>query len=189
MSKSLVIFILSLTSFNCYAFMDFISKKSEDLAKSSLYADAVADLLTEVAPDTDLQSVAQENQVRTSKMTNDAQNLSYLSDDTKGILEGPNLGHESLDENIRASSSYIRKIKNVVAKLAVLGTDGFTALNTLQTNQTLEQIRKNQAIEIALAQQYNQRKATKESIEDSKMREFILQQRAIRKASFSTARQ
>lgn len=188
MPKYLVFIFLILSSSNCYAFMDFISKKSEDLAKTGLYADAVEDLLTEVTPDTDLQRVAQENQIRTSKITNDAQNLAYLSDDTKSILEGPNLGHESLDENIRASSNYVRKIKSLVAKLAVLGTDGFTALNTLQTNQTLEQIRKNQAIEIALAQQYNQRKNTKDAVEDSKMRGFILQQRAIRKALISKAR-
>ena len=73
-------------------------------------------------------------------------------------------------------------MKSFLAKLALLGTDGVTALSTIQTNQTLEQIRKNQATEMAMNQETQQYQLKKQALEDSKMRSFIIKQRATRKA-------
>lgn len=188
MFKSIVILPIFFVASPAFAIVDFMSKKAEDLAKVAFYTDAIADLVSETAPNSSLEKTAKESRDRSSKIYQDAQNLYYVGEETRSLFSGPDIGGDNLEDNIRASTNYIKKVKNLSLKLAVLGTDGFTALNSLQTNQTLEQIRKNQAAEIAMAQQYNQAKAQKESIEDSKMRGFIIQQRAIRKASLSQAR-
>ena len=183
MFKLLVVGLIFCFPFRSHAFLNFMAKKSEELAKSAMYADAIAELTYEIAPDSALEKGAKQSREDSEKMRQDVQNLYYVGEDAKSIVQGPDLGSENLETNIRASTSYIRKVKSLSLKLAALGSDGLTALNTLQTNQTLEQIRKNQAAEIAISQSYNQKKLRKDALEDSKMRGFIARQRAIRHLS------
>ncbi len=183
MLKSFIVGCVFCWSFHAHAFLDFMAKKSEELAKSAMYADAIAELTYEIAPDSALEKGAKQSREDSEKMRQDVQNLYYVGEDAKSIVQGPDLGSENLETNIRASTSYIRKVKSLSLKIAALGSDGLTALNTLQTNQTLEQIRKNQAAEIAISQSYNQKKLRKDALEDSKMRGFIARQRAIRHVS------
>lgn len=189
MLKYLVFIFTFSLSCQVFAVLDFLMKKSEDLVKVSLYSDAIVDLLQEVAPDTSLKKSVQDGRNQTSKMSQEAQNLYYVGEDTRSVLSGPDLGSESLEQNIRSSSDYLKKLKSLGLKAAILGTDGVTALSTIQTNQTLEQIRKNQATEIAMQQKLQQRQVRKAAVEEAKMHNFILEQRAIRKASGSGLRQ
>ena len=163
--------------------MDYLAKKSDDVLKTALYADAIADLIVEVTPDTELEKRAKSTRDFAFKVNQDMKNMYYIGEDTKSVLNGPDLSNESLETNIRASTNYIRKVKRLTLKLAALGTDGFTALNALQTNETLEQIRKNQAMEIAIAQNQAQKQIVKEALEDAKMKNFIAKQRAIRRVN------
>lgn len=188
MLKYLIFISTFAVSCEVFAVLDFLMKKSEDLVKVSIYGDAIADLLQEVAPDTSLEKSVQNGKNHSSKISQDAQNLYYVGDETRSVLSGPDLGNESLEQNIRSSSDYVRKLKSLSLKAAVLGTDGVTALSTIQTNQTLEQIRKNQATEIALQQQMQTRQVKKSAVEEAKMHNFILEQRAIRKATTRGAR-
>ncbi len=181
--KSLIgILLISIKS---QALMDYLAKKSEDVLKTAMYADAIADLVGEITPDTELEKRAKSTRDLGLKLNQDLNNLYYIGEDTKSVLNGPDLGSESLETNIRASTNYIRKVKRLGLKVAALGTDGFTALNSLQTNDTLEQIRKNQALEIAIVQSHAQKQIVKNAMEEAKMRNFIAKQRSIRRVNNS----
>lgn len=188
MFKFIVLFQIVFTALDTHAFLDYSAAKAEDLAKTVMYTDAIADLTKEVIPDSELEKSARESRDQALKYNQDAQTLIYVGNDARGVLTGPDFSDQNLEANIRATTSYVQKLKNMSLKIAALGTNGFTALTTLQTNETLEQIRRNQATEIALSKQYTQSKMKKEALEDSKMRSFIIEQRALRKASVGQAR-
>lgn len=183
MLKFIVFINILFVVFDAQAFLDYSAALAADMAKISMYTDAINDLTKEVVPDSELAQSAKESRDQTMKFHQEAQNLIYVGKDASSVLAGPDFSDKNLESNIRATTNYIQKLKSLTAKMALLGTNGFTALNTLQTNETLEQIRRNQATEIALSKQYTQSKMKKEALEDSKMRSFIIEQRALRKAS------
>jgi hypothetical protein len=180
--KLLILLLALLLSLKSQAFTDFMMKKADDLAKVGVYTDAISELIGEIAPDTNLQRSAVQTRDASRKIHQEAQGLIYVGTDAKSLLLGPDIGSDSLEQNLRSSTEYINKMKSFLAKLALLGTDGVTALSTIQTNQTLEQIRKNQATEMAMNQETQQYQLKKQALEDSKMRSFIIKQRATRKA-------
>jgi hypothetical protein len=111
--------------------------------------------------------------------------MSYLSQNTKSVLSGPNLTSRRLDQNIRQTARYIKRSKDLAKKVAILGTNGVAAMSAIESNERLDEIRKNQATQLALDANYQQMQMRKEINESKKWESFIADQRAIRRASLS----
>lgn len=183
MFKFIVFLNILFVVLDAHAFLDYSAALAADMAKTSMYVDAINDLTKEVVPDSELAQSAKESRDQAIEYHQEAQNLIYVGKDASSVLSGPDFSDKNLETNLRATTSYIQKLKNLGLKMSLLGTNGFTAFSALQANETLEQIRRNQAADLAFSKQYTQSKMKKEALEDSKMRSFIIEQRALRKAS------
>lgn len=175
-----IIFIKPQSSFG---FFDFIAKKGEDAAKVALYLDSLSELLTEVEPEGDSRRAISELRDQNQRMAHEMDDLYFVGAETHDFVKGPDLTSQRLDENLRVSAKYIRRGKQLVTKLAFLGSEGLTAMNSLQANATLNEIQKNQAVLIAQNQREHNYRIAKEIREEREWQELIQRQRAIRNST------
>ncbi len=87
--------------------------RSEDLLKTAIYGDTIAELIKEVAPESGLEKSAHNGRLHASKLSQEAQNLYYIGEDTRSILSGPDIGSDSLEQNIKSTTNYINKLKSL----------------------------------------------------------------------------
>lgn len=179
--------ISTLICSRCFAFFDWAAQKTEDVAKGVVYLDAVSELIEAATPDTEMAEATKGLSKETSKLREQARDLSYLSQDTRSLLEGPDWKSSRLDRNLRQTTRYINRTKALAAKISVLGTQGVTAIGAIETNDKLEEIRKGQAAQFALDASYQQLIMKKEVEESLKWESFINSQRSLRQSVISAA--
>lgn len=165
------------------AILDFIAEETKGVAEAAGVVDATLDLFDEVTPDTEARNQLQEISRNTSRLRASAQNVRFLSQDTRSVLEGPKYTSNHLDSNIRATTNYVRRLKMVIVRLAALGTDAITAFTGIHTNKQLNEIQKNQQILILQNEARSNREIAKELEEAQKWELFITTQKAYRTGS------
>lgn len=172
--------LILLFSAPSYAFLDFIGDQAKKAVEVAAYVDAAAELATEVAPDKDLEDGAKDIQKRAEILRSESSNVRYLSRSTQAILKGPDWSSRRLETNIRATTDYIRRLKRLLVRAAVLGTDGAVALNTTETNVALNEVQKNQQAMIMQNADAQLREIEKEQEEARQWSAFSAQQRRFR---------
>jgi hypothetical protein len=164
-----------------FAFLDFIGDQAKKAVEVAAYTDAVVDLSGEIATDDDVKVGAQDIRRRSEAMRATSSNLRYVSRSTRSVLNGPDWSSRRLETNIRSTTDYIRRVKRLVARAALLGTDGVTAFNTTETNVALNEIQKNQQTLILQNEDAKLREIERESEDRKQWAEFSDRQRRIRK--------
>lgn len=164
-----------------WAFLDFIGEQAKKAAEAAAYADAVGELAGEIAPDGTIQEGADDVKKRAETLRKNASELRYLSRTSQEILTGPDWSSKRLETNIRNTTDYVRKLKRLIARIAILGTDGATALNTTETNVALNEVQKNQQALLIQNEDTKIRQIEKEREESKNWAEFSSHQRKLRK--------
>ncbi len=179
---SMFVFIVTvLFSVPSYGFLDFLGEQTKKAAETAAYADAVAELAGELSPDSEVSAGAKDIQKRSDRLRSESSNLYYLSQSTKNVLSGPNWSSKRLESNIRNTTDYVRRVKRLIARIAILGTDGATALNTTETNVALNEVQKNQQAMLLQNEDAKLRQIEKEQEESKQWEEFSDRQRRQRK--------
>lgn len=176
-----VFVVIIFFSSNSLAFLDFIGEQAKKAVEAAAYADAVAELSGELSPDNDVKDGARDIQKRAETIRSDSANLRYLSRSTKSVLNGPDWSSCRLETNIRATTDYVRRIKRLFGRIAILGTNGAIALNTTETNVALNEVQKNQQVLIMQNEDYKLRQIEKEHEEAQQWTNFSDRQRKIRR--------
>lgn len=171
-----LLFIPSLS----FGFLDFVGEQTKKAAETLAYADAVGELLSEVSNETELKDGAQGMRKRTEALRSEIRTLNGISYSTKAVLEGPDWSSKRLDTNIRNTTDYVRRLKKLLIRIAALGTDGATALNTTETNIALNEVQKNQQTMILQLEDQRLRNMEKESDEAKKWDQFTFKRRKLR---------
>jgi hypothetical protein len=178
MSILIIIFLVPVRSF---AFLDFLGDQTKKAIEAAAYADALGELMFEVVPDEESKKGANDIRARSDKLRSEASSLRYLSQSTKSVLNGPDWSSNRLESNIRATSDYVRRLRKTILRIAALGTDGSTALNTAETNVALNEVQKNQQTMILQNEDAKIRQLEKEHEEAKQWDGFSQRQRKIRK--------
>lgn len=173
----IVIFLLPMQS---YGFLDFLGEQAKKAAEAAAYADAVSELAGEIAPDGTIKEGADDIKKRAEKLRSEASELRYLTRTSQQVLLGPDWSSKRLETNIRNTTDYVRKLKRLIARIALLGTDGATALNTTETNVALNEVQKNQQALLLQNEDSKIRALEKEHEESKQWAEFSASQRKIR---------
>ncbi len=176
-----VFIVTVLFSVPSYGFLDFLGEQAKKAAETAAYADAVAELAGELSPDSEVSAGAKDIQKRSDRLRSESSNLYYLSQSTKNVLSGPNWSSKRLESNIRNTTDYVRRVKRLIARIAILGTDGATALNTTETNVALNEVQKNQQAMLLQNEDAKLRQLEKEQEEGKQWEEFSDRQRRQRK--------
>ena len=163
-----------------YAFLDFVGEQTKKIAEVSAYMDAATELSSEVLPDKDLEAGAKDIQRRSEAIRNETSRLKYLSHTTQNVLNGPDWSSKRIENNIRSTTEYVKRLKQLIAKAMVLGNEGAIALNTTETNVALNEIQKNQQTLILQNSEAELRKMEKEHEEARQWSMFTESQRKIR---------
>lgn len=167
------------------AFLDFVGEQSKKAMEAAAYADAVTELATEISPNSELIEGAKDLNQRAEKLRSEASELRYLSRATKNVLSGPDWSSKRLETNIRATTDYMRRMKRLIARIALLGTDGATALNTTETNVALNEVQKNQQALLLQNEEAKIREIEREQEEKKEWSEFSKAQRKHRQGEKS----
>lgn len=175
-----VIILLFSTSSTCFAFLNFVGEQAKKAVELAAYVDAAAELAGEVVPDKDLEIAAKDIQRRSEMLRSEASNARYLSRSTQAVLKGPDWSSKRLETNIRSTTDYIRRLKNLLIRAAALGTDGAIALNTTETNVALNEVQKNQQTMIMQNADFRLREMERENEEGRQWTAFSEQQRKMR---------
>jgi len=176
----LVIVILLFTSIS-HAFLDFIGEQAKKATEAAAYVDAVAELSEEIAPDEDIKAGASDIQRRSERIRNESANLRYVSRSTKTLLSGPDWTSRRLETNIRSTTDYIRRLKRLMGRVAILGNEGAIALNTTESNIALNEVQKNQQTMILQNEDARLRTLEKETEDSRQWADFADRQRRFRK--------
>ena len=175
-----VVFALSAAD-PAMGFLDFIGEKADDAVKSAAYVDAVAELTNELDESSPINQTAQDLKRRTERLRTQVSEVYYASDDFKSLLEGPDWSSESLEQNIRYTSRYIRRAKRLLVQLGLVGTDVATAMNTAETNSALNEMLKNQQTQILLQKEERIDHLEKELRREKEWQKFIVRERQKRR--------
>lgn len=165
------------------AFLDWVGEEAKKAVEVAAYADAVTELMGEVSPNEQLKEGAKDLNLRAEKLRSEASTYRYLSSATQSVLKGPDWSSERLETNIRSTTDYARKLKRLVGRIAALGMNGATALNTTETNIALNEVQKNQQVLILQNEESKVRDFEKEHEEAKTWTEFSEKQRALRSES------
>jgi hypothetical protein len=166
-----------------YAVFDFIADQAADIAKVSAYTSAVTDLLDEVDPHSPSAEYSKSVKNQADALERSHSEMGHTSREIEFILKGEEFSGRQLDQSIRATTNYIKRVKALLAKAAFLGPDGITAVNTAETNKTLIDIQKNQEILVLQNSQRNLSETEKHVMERRSWREFDQEQRALRQGA------
>jgi len=172
--------VVLLYSSKSFAFLDFLGEQAKKATEVAAYADAMAEISEEIAPDEDIKTGAKDIQKRTESIRNESANLRYVGRNTKSVLNGPDWTSRRLETNIRSTTDYIRRFKRLMGRVAILGNEGAIALNTTETNVALNEVQKNQQTLILQNEDTRLRELEKETEESREWTEFSTQQRRIR---------
>ena len=145
-----------------------------------LNTEALLDLAGEVSDSETIKENSKEIRIRTNRLKSETKNLGYISNTTHSLLSGPDWSSKRIDKNIRATTSYIKRLKRVIARVALLGTSGAIALNTAETNVALNAVQKNQQTLMLQNQDYMLRSLEREKESANQWSSFINSQREIR---------
>lgn len=162
---------------NAVAFLDFIGEQTKKAAETAAYTDAVADLASEMSPENELKSGALDLKNRAERLRSEANETRYLTQTTKDLMSGPDWTSKRLETNIRNTTDFVRRLKRLISRIAILGTDGATALNTAETNVALNAIQKNQQSEIMIQQELKISQLERENEEAKVWQQFVMNQR------------
>lgn len=173
----IIVFFVPAVSFG---FLDFVGDQTKKAAETLAYADAVGDLVGEVSNETELRESAQGMRKRTESLRTEIRTLNGISHSTKAVLEGPDWSSKRLDTNIKNTTDYVRRLKKLLVRIAALGTDGATALNTTETNIALNEVQKNQQTMILQLEDQRLRNMEKETDEAKKWDQFTQRQKNLR---------
>ena len=173
--------VVLLGSSKAFGFLDFIGEKADDAVKSAAYVDAVAELTNELDERSPINQTAQDLKRRTEQLRTQMSEVYYATDDFKSLLEGPDWSSESLEQNIRYTSRYIRRAKRLLVQLGLIGTDVATAMNTAETNSALNEMLKNQQTQILLQKEERIDQLERELRREREWKDFIGRERQKRR--------
>jgi hypothetical protein len=174
--------IFSLITINCtssYGVLDFAAKKADDIAKSAAYSGAIIDLISSIDDDSSILDSTRNVDNEIKKLE---QNISRISSDQEKasfILSGPNWKSKSLLQNVRNTTSYIHRLKRILSSSST-GVDAATALNTFETNVSLNDVIKNQERQILIYQQLILKDEKRQQQEHESWDKFILREEKLR---------
>jgi hypothetical protein len=175
-----IIIFISLIQTKSFAFLDFIGEQAKKAAEAAAYADAVSELAGEISPNEELKAGAEDINKRAELLRSRASEMTYLSRTTQETLKGPDWSSKRLETNIRSTTDYVRKLKRLIARIAILGTDGAVALNTTETNVSLNEVQKNQQALLLQNEDQKLRSIEKEEEERREWQEFASNQKHFR---------
>jgi hypothetical protein len=164
-----------------FALLDFVGEQAKKATEVAAYADAVADLSSELSPDEDLKTGAVDIRKHSDAAMAQSSKLRYLSRTTKSVLSGPEWSSRRLETNIRSTTEYVRRVKRLAGRVAILGTEGAVALNTTETNLALNEVQKNQQTLILQNEDAKLREIEREQEQARQWNEFSDRQRKIRR--------
>lgn len=177
---SQVVILLLLIPNSAFAIFDFIGNQAQRAMEISAYVSTASDLVKEVSGNNDVEAGAKDVRKRTEALRKSNETIKHMSETSKSILLGPNWTSKRLDENIRSTTNYVKRIKSIIAKSAMLGTSGLTALNSTESNISLNEIQKNQQTLILQNEDARLRQMERENEEISKWHRFSVNQRNLR---------
>ncbi len=160
--------------------LDFLLEKSVDIAKTAAIADSAADLIGELDPESELKVGLESVRNTQDNLAADAASARYLSAETRSLLMGPRWSQNRLENNIRQTTSYVRRAKRMLVLLAALGPEGVSASAGIETAASLNEIQKNQQVMILQNSQLLNRQLSKEVEEANVWTRFVDKQRAQR---------
>lgn len=175
-----LLLLIVLIPIRSLAFLDFIGEQAKKAVEVAAYVDAVNDLMGEVSPSSELSENANDLNLRAEALRREASSLNYISRTTKDTLNGPNWTSKRLDHNIRATTEYIKRVKRLLSRIVLLGTDGATALSATETNAALNEVQKNQQVLIMQNEEMKLREISKEQENAKSWSDFSLNQKNIR---------
>lgn len=141
MFKHIVVIILTLIFTNeSYAFLDFIAKEAKDLALVVSYTDAASELLeqfngTEESTVT-LRAVQKESE-RFKSMFNETV---YVGKEFQSLKDGPKWNTNSLEQDIRNTTNYVRRLNHFITRAAFLGSDWSAVLGIHEVNNGVQKL-------------------------------------------------
>lgn len=174
------ILLISLISIHANAILDSLVQTSKDSYKAAIIADAAADLYDEVDPGSENIEAIRKFRDRQYQLYNTAQDLYFIGEDVKDFLKGPDLTAKGIEKTMRATTSFIRKGKRLVANLVALGPDGAGALATIQSSATLNEILTNQSLQMADDRNQKLLTAKKEVQKEKDWQDLILREKTVR---------
>lgn len=175
-----LLIIVLLIPVRSVAFLNFIGDQAKKAVEVAAYTDAVNDLVSEISPSSELAENANSLNLRAESLRREARSLNYITRSTKEALSGPNWTSKRLDHNIRATTEYIKRLKRLLAKISLLGTEGATALSVTETNAALNEVQKNQQVLIMQNEEMKLREISKEQESAKSWSDFSLNQKSIR---------
>ncbi len=175
-----LLFLALIIPFKSFAFLDFLGEQAKKGAEAAAYVDAVSELIDEVSPTSEISDGANDLNRRAEYLRREASSLKYVSRTSKEVLLGPQWTSKRLETNIRNTTDYARKLKRLIARIAILGTDGATALNTTETNVALNDVQKNQQVLIMQNEARDLREMEKEQELAKSWADFSDNQRKLR---------
>jgi hypothetical protein len=162
------------------SFFDFIADQAREIATIAAYSSAVSDLIDEVDPHSPSADFAKSVRRQADDIQQQQSDVGHMSREVEYLLKGEEFSGKRMDQSIRATTNYLRRLKSLLAKAALLGSAGVTAINTAETNKTLNDIQKNQEIQILQISQRNLIDAEKEARTKKEWQVFADEQKAIR---------
>lgn len=169
---------------NSYAILDFLASQAKDTAQAVAFADAASDLIREVSPNDELKQKSSELGERAEKIASVSRELNYIDGSMNDMIHGPQWTSRRVDENIRTTSDYVRRLKHLIAEATVLGTQGSIALNTTETNLALNEVQRNQQTMILQNEDQRLSSAEKDVRDRKEWNDFLLNQKKIRSEGF-----
>ncbi|MCB0349084.1 MAG: hypothetical protein KDD37_09615 [Bdellovibrionales bacterium] len=137
-----------------YAFLDFMAKKGDDAAEGAAIASAMAELVETIGGSEELVDSFNQLEEIASEVERNAYETIYLTKEGRTLMKGINYTSKNrLSSNIRHTTTYIKRLRSFLLRLAAFGSDMATALNTLEMNVGLSEVQKNQQTQIMIEKQ------------------------------------
>jgi predicted transcriptional regulator len=170
-------FALLILPISSNAQFDFLTDTAKDSAQGAAVVASSIDMLEEIGANASLVEDLTTLQKRINEMNKIINSTNHLSRETKTALMGPQLDPtRRLAENIRYTTNYIRRTKSVLQAVGIISPAAATAINTNQTNMSLNEMLLNQQKQMIRQEE----KDAEERERKIKYELFIAEQRAIR---------
>lgn len=174
--------ILFFSAQSANAQFDFLMEQGKDIVEIAAVADAGAELIEAMSPDTDAQAGFEAIRDQSNRLMRASSESSNLSDEFRELVNGPKWSNNRIEDNIRQTTGYIRRGKRLLVRLAALGTDGLIAVNGVETNIALTEVQRNQQVLIMQNNQMMNYQLSKELNDSKTWNRFIVEQKNIRRS-------
>lgn len=181
--------ILVLLPFQSFAFLDFMGDQAKKAVEVATVIESVGSIVDDVTPNDEIKSKNEEIQNRAHEIRRKSNQVNSLNREAEYIFKNPQFGSNRIDDNIRTTSNYVRRLKQMIMKMILLGTDGATTLNTIESNMALNEIQKNQQVLILQNEERKVFEAESTIREKDEWNRFFETQRNIRKGVSSHGEQ